>query len=772
ALKTYVDGALVATSTGQSGVVTRTFSDFGVIIDTGGTDDHLSGRIDEVLIFDEVLEDDDVQFIFNAQSNGEDLDGSVRNCPVVSATELQITHDGQGIHCLGETITVAALDGNSAVVPGYAGTIVLDTGSGRGSWSIATGSGTLVDATSDDGLAEYTFAGADAGSASFTLSYPEGDAALDIEAYQQDDTALRDNDSEGTLTFAPSGFTVTASALSNPPPASINDPIGTQVAGTGFALHIAAYGTTDTDAQCGVIENYTGSRTLDFRLTRSDPASGTIAATIDSGVVAVSPAAATARTVTFSAGQASVTARYKDAGRIGFELSDSASFGHSLSGATNDFVVRPASLAVTAVTDGSGAANPASSNLAGPGFVAAGAAFSATVQALDADGDVTPNFGLETVPEGVRLRSDALVAPVGGRNGSGGDLDGGSSLIRTAAGTFSSNALSFDETGIITLRAELADGDYLGIGAVPGTLSGNVGRFYPDRFALVSEQVSAPCGDLLLQGESALTLGYTVQARNLAGAVTQNYDASLVGSGNLATVVRTAEHANDGVSLDARLSTGSVAWTLGTVTELDLTATFARAASPDGPFDDLQIGLQVTDPLDGRLLDGLNQRTDTAGDCVAAGNCTSRVLDAPIIVRYGRMQVLPGASAEVAALSVPLQSQYFDGVGFRHNQLDQCSVYAGASVTLSDFQELLDSGETNVSGPGGAISLQAGEIDPANPLVLSAPGSGNRGSVLLQLDVPAWLEFDWQGTGLTDPAARQTFGLFRGHDRVVFWRER
>ena len=66
----------------------------------------------------------------------------------------------------------------------------------------------------------------------------------------------------------------------------------------------------------------------------------------------------------------------------------------------------------------------------------------------------------------------------------------------------------------------------------------------------------------------------------------------------------------------------------------------------------------------------------------------------------------------------------------------------------------------------------AGRDSSSAPLLLSAPGTGNAGSLLLQLAVPAWLQYDWSGAGDADPSARMHFGLFRGHDRVVFWGER
>jgi len=109
--------------------------------------------------------------------------------------------------------------------------------------------------------------------------------AVVLEASGRDDT-------EGALTFYPSGFTVTANPLSNPPPGVISDPIATQTAGTNFALHLAAYGTTATDPVCGVIESYTGSKTLDFWMSYSDPSVGVRVATVGGAAVGASEAGA------------------------------------------------------------------------------------------------------------------------------------------------------------------------------------------------------------------------------------------------------------------------------------------------------------------------------------------------------------------------------------------------------------------------------------------------------------------------------------------------
>ena len=206
-----------------------------------------------------------------------------------SVNHFVIGHDNFGINCAAETVSVTAMDSSNNPVTNYSGVITLDTQTGRGTWSLVTGNGSLVDATANDGVATYAFDPADNGAAVFSLSYTEGASPFNILV---SDSSAVDDDTEGNFLFGPSGFTVTASQLSNPPPAVINDPIANQVAGTDFAIHIAAFGQTPTDPVCGVIESYTGGRNLKFWVGFSDPATGSIVPTIDTNPISASEAAA------------------------------------------------------------------------------------------------------------------------------------------------------------------------------------------------------------------------------------------------------------------------------------------------------------------------------------------------------------------------------------------------------------------------------------------------------------------------------------------------
>jgi MSHA biogenesis protein MshQ len=240
----------------------------------------------------------------------------------------------------------------------------------------------------------------------------------------------------------------------------------------------------------------------------------------------------------------------------------------------------------------------------------------------------------------------------------------------------------------------------------------------------------------------------------------------------VAGVALAAEAGDDGVDRRARLPALTGPWIAGEVAVDRADLTFSRQPTPDGPFDDLQLSLQVDDALDTRPLLGRNGTSVTSGDCAAAGDCTARTLGGVTKVVYGRLAVLPAAGPENEPLNVPLAAQVFTGAAFEANPADSCTRYQAGQVALSAYTGNLTAGMTTVVSPAGTATLVNGVADSGNRLTLSPPGFGHEGTVDLTLDVPAWLEFDWHGTGLEDPAATAAFGRFRGHDRIIFWGER
>ena len=413
---------------------------------------------------------------------------------------FSINHDTQGIHCAAEPVSITAKNADGSTTTDYTGTITLDTQTGTGGWSLDTGNGILVDDTADDGLATYTFDTADNGQASFALDYTEGAPTFNIDAY---DATIRDDDAEGDMTFSASGFTIMASELN---PLRLNDPILTQTAGIGFDIHITAYGTTADHPECGIIESYTNSKTLTLTTKYINPSRGTVLA-IGGGTTA------------FNNGKAKITTQYQDVGMIRFGITDG-----TISGSSNDFVVKPDSYKVT-LSDGYEATEVDGNWAKGNVYTQAGVNFNITVTAKGYGDVTTPNYGNENPPETVHL-SHTLAQPERGNNGIF-----NSDLSKTENGIYSGTA-NWSEVGIIDIIASVGDTDYLGTGDVSSTLV-NVGRFTPAKLLIevtddgtfMSTNLNGP-EDFTYVGQAfnyAIPPSFRVTAQNESSNTTLNY---------------------------------------------------------------------------------------------------------------------------------------------------------------------------------------------------------------------------------------------------------
>ncbi len=402
-INVFLDGIQVATATGTTnGQLNSSLGSFYIGDNRSAASNGLTGSptsadgaIDEFRIYSRVLSAADVQSVM-AETRAA--------CPVVGASHFLLSHAGFAINCRIEPITAYALDGFNGLVGTYSGAVTLTTQSGRGTWSLISGSGTLIDATPDDGNAVYQFVPGDGGQVTFGLSYVAGTSPLDIALFQTDDPTIHDDNTDGTLAFGPNGFTVTAAPLSNPPPSAISSPIPTQIAGTTFPLYLTAYGETPTDPQCGVIETYNGAHALYFWMDHLNPAPGILNATVNGAAVGSNETNATRQSITFNLGQGVVNAKYKDVGSIRIQMKDPVGLPDEIRGSTNAFVAKPAQLVVSRIETLAGVANPAAATATGPAFVSADTAFRVEVDVVDSEGSPTPSYGTEITPEGIRDR--------------------------------------------------------------------------------------------------------------------------------------------------------------------------------------------------------------------------------------------------------------------------------------------------------------------------------------------------------------------------------
>lgn len=688
------------------------------------------------------------------------------------AGTYRITNSTSGVYCLDSNVSVARPSS------GYTGTMRISTSTGRGTWLLASGLGTLVDATPDDGIATYQWNSGDA-SVALLLRYRSGPGSVGIGAADTSITTIVDDDSNPGILFSPSGFTVTSSPFT-PNGTSTVPPFASAItAGSSVPVYLTAYGQLATDSTCGVISDYAGSRSLTFWLDYVNPSSGTVAATVDGTPIAADEASADVRDVVFTGGKAVVKLKYKDSGIVRLNVEDSGSQGDLLPsgtfGSTGAVVSRPADLVVTAVVTPSGGANPASTTATGTSFVASGAAFSVTVQPLDAEGSITPNYGLESPAEGMRL-SASLVLPAGGRNGTANDgaIGNATAFTRASSGAFSGSTFFWDEVGVVRLRAAVADGDYLGSGALTGSLSGNVGRFRPSSLAVIGTPVvTPPCTGFAYMDQGAVRVAFTLEARNAQGTRTQNFDTVLLGLTGTGAPSLVAENANSGVDLSGRVQNFSAIWTAGRAAVDDIDVKFTRLAAPDGPYATLALGVRQQGDPDALLVSGADMNATTATACAGTSpaSCNAKSLGT-LAIHYGRAVLRPGIAAETAPLDMAVTTQRWNGTGFVTNASDSCTAVAASSATLGNFTGNLAVGETAAIAPSSPLLLASGTTITGRHLRLSAPGAGNDGSVRVTLDVSDWLNYDWLNNGTQrDPSATATFGHYRGHDRIVFRRE-
>lgn len=754
------------------------------------------GYIDEVRVYGTALSEAQVVAMYN----------STHVCPITAvADHFAIGHDRTGFACAAETMTVNVRDAANLPYSSYAQQVTLDTQTGRGTWSLISGGGTFNDSTANDGVATYKWPG-NQDVATFALSYPEGQRTFDIDVYQSSNIALRDDDSEGTMTFSNSGFVLTSAAA----PDSMNPPFPTfatpQIAGTAFPMHIARYGSVANSASCRLVKDYAGAKNIDVWTTYTNPNTQRTTVRVipdetpTDGAAPNGPprdvgASATTVPLTFVGGRARVDAKFKDVGLISLNVRDQYEAGLTppvlTVGSTSGFVVKPSTFTLT--TSIGGNLHAGANNENGPVFAKAGEPFTLTVTARDSEDDATPSYGQESTPEGVVLQQ-TLVGPSGGQNPaiSHATISGFSNGIATV-----SNA-TWNEVGIINLTPRIADGDYLGGGNTIGT-SRNVGRFVPASFAVAknSPEFAPGCSQFTYVGQpfryATVKPVFTLTPLSVGGVALQNYRGAFIKLTNATVTDRKYSARLGATDITNRLEipdlptvdptiAGQANGTITLTFDAGARGFFFTRTTPEAEFRPaLRLDVNVRDadnvlPVDGTQIESFDP-------IPFQGNYDA--------LRYGRLAFQNAIGSELLKLAVPMRTEYYasDAVGFVPSTADSCT--SGVQLALSDFTGELGASETCAldSGAPGASAIgcaapaaatqrfrstaSAGDFN----LILQAPGSGNGGSVTIRPKagtVPSWLQFDWDASPSTvqDPSALATFGVFQGiSPRRIYQRE-
>lgn len=304
------------------------------------------------------------------------------------------------------------------------------------------------------------------------------------------------------------------------------------------------------------------------------------------------------------------------------------------------------------------------------------------------------------------------------------------------------------------------------------------GRFVPDHFTLVRSSITPACSSGFSYMDQPFGVKYEIEARNAGGTKTANYHGGFA----KATVSRVAENNDEGVDRASRMriSITEPGWMNGSLDFNDNGFKFLRETMPDGSFDALTLGVSLKDnDGDMSMLESMDMNAATSGSCTSTGNCNAKALSSsPTTVRYGRMTVgRVHQFLENKSLTVPLTAEYYAGAAFTNNGLDSCTSLGNASLLRLDNNQQVNqldgtidigTGSTSVSGFGTFSS-------EGLSLGLSAPGAGNSGftDITPQLGSMPWLRYDWDGNGTPeDPTGRASWGMYRGNKNVIYLRER
>lgn len=585
-----------------------------------------------------------------------------------------------------------------------------------------------------------------------------------------------------SLTFADSGF------VFDVPDKRANRP---------EQVLVKAVKKSDVTKQC-IPSFQSQTKTLNFWSSYQTPSApiSSKAVTINNTAIGTSSALPTAVNLLFDTnGQASISVNYPDAGKLQLDAKYTGTGDEQglVMAGSDQFVSVPAGLCVKPVDAN---ASCSSANMTCNVYRKAGQTFGMTVQAMAWEKDGDPDFCSGNLPtpnfsDAQMKLASKVVAPSianGGLDGALGVASYSHSAQANNLNTISNQTIS--EVGVFQIAAQ-ASPNYLGTASslnIPIGYSANIGRFVPDRFLVSNVSVIPACGGFSYM-DQLFPMSMELSALNIAGDITKNYFPPF----SLATAKLVGENNNNGVDLQSRLSALPIkadSWNQGVATvDASYQANFSRVTPnvatnlyQDGPFELLDIGVQLmdNDPRPNGLYSYVASPDMDAASTGTCTNCNAKKISTQTL-RHGRVVMDNTYGPETEILRMPTRAEYWNGSSWALNTADNCTtaVYAlGSQVDHSalgyNFDPDLVAGQSVVRS-GGTATFQAGQFELLWQAVTTS-GLPYRGQVTAPLDVQPWLEWYWNWNGVsptavTEPRASAYFGRYRGHDKIIYWRE-
>jgi MSHA biogenesis protein MshQ len=744
--------------------------------------------MDEFTVFDYALTPEEIRAIRSNQQNGLNVDGTFRpavGCQRIDHFNINIGA-GNASTCSPFVFSITAADSGNNPVTDYTGSVTISTSSGHGNFSVVSATNSLSPNpdNDDNGLVSYSFDAADNGQIDLSLENQRAETlTLSVS-----DSSIPLTSTSGDVVFRDNAFVIedVDAAVSGD-----NVP----VAGRDHAYRIRLMRRDPSSGICGIATAYQGNRPLKLWRVKNAADPSNIAPSLGGVSLPDSEPVAANATVGFTAGEALLSMSSGDIGKFTLEASDvSRSFADiDIAGGSAEQTVRPFGIGIDfgnlrdadfadngSIDDSTGNDLSWAADAGGSVFTQAGENFSMTVtgalwQAVDdADNDGVPDGGAylgDNAPapsfgaEGETVVAEVSVnAPAGATAESlvVGGVAGG--LFNAFSGGEQTADVRYGNVGIIDIQARLPDNDYFGSGVAITGSAPNVGRFNPWQYAVTTSSVTPACSSAgaFTYAREPFTAQLTLQAQNRSGGLTDGYRAGFV----TLDIPNELNLVNDRTGMAYDLESYSIveAFGSGIYGEARFTVRLAWNMPLQAP---------VTSRV--QLIDTLDEVTRIAGSPFAVGETE---------IRFGRMALDNAHGSELLDLPVPMRAEYYDGANFLLNSDDGCSSFLPDRIVLDSAVESAQT-DGDIQVLAGQVSrltlanspLSAGEAGlslcpPGNPAC--TPTAGNEGWVDLRLDLGArpWLRFDWDGDGLhdDDPAARATFGIFRGNERQIHLR--
>jgi hypothetical protein len=707
-------------------------------------------------------------------------------CPVNSFDHFQIVHDGQGLTCAPEEVTVkACADVNCETFSKDAIDVDL---------SIYNQTDDTLFKTIPITVNGTTAVMKDTNNpVNFSYTSP-GPVRLAIE--NQDDECKNGNSDSCDVEFTNAAFRF----LYGDGEPKITD-IGNQTAGSIFKKTLKLQAVIDDEGVCTGLFKDDISVNLWQENVTPNVTSG-LSFSIDGNDIAKEQGEALTALIFDDDSIATIEdPRYHDAGEIRLHANYNVD-GITLSGRSNLFWVSPAELVVSAtsgISDLNGAAATATPTHA------AGDSFTLTVSALNSLGDITQNYTPGNMQLKLERTGPTLEDSVDGRL----TYASGASLA-TATGTstvFENVTLNdfslgqsvytdaqYSEVGLLNLA--LKDSNYGVPGIVIEATAIDIGRFIPDHFtqavakdgAFMADCNTATATPFAYSGQKDVNnkgaISYVtnpilaITARNKQGAITENYyedsqdsenDYMKLSAENISITASTLDEGNK-LPLTANMNEGILSQNDLTALPdaLDNGVLHYQFSDSDNFFYNRDVNTQVNTQVP-PFISEINFSTASITD--ADGVTVETTADASpegVEIRFGRLVLQNSFGPETSDLPQPMQIEYFTDDGFIVSSDNNCVSYDSTNIILDTTLTTRALPEEPAATTGNFLAGKTRTIK------LAAPGAGNQGKIGVSYNASDWLRYDWNPDDDDDnenPTATATFGLFRGNDRIIYQRE-